>query len=274
MKAWLTAGLAALLTGFQQSPEYSIEAIRYAVVPQFPLSVLVADAPPDEKVDIALVIWLIREGDRSILLDAGFHREGWLERFGVEEYLRPDSAVRLAGVSPDDVTDVIVSHAHWDHMGGIDLFPNATIWIQRQEYEYYTGAAWQEGGRHGGIDPEDILNLVRFNTEGRVRLVDGDDVKILPGIRAYTGARHTFASQYITVAGDPTYVLASDNCYMYLNLELRSPVATFTPEDRPASLAALDRMIALAGTPDRIVPGHDVQQFERFATNGRVARIK
>ena len=274
MKAWLTAGLAALLTGFQQSPEYSIEAIRYAVVPQFPLSVLVADAPPDEKVDIALVIWLIREGDRSILLDAGFHREGWLERFNVEEYIRPDSAVRLAGVSPDDVTDVIVSHAHWDHMGGIDLFPNATIWIQRQEYEYYTGAAWQEGGRHGGIDPEDILNLVRFNTEERVRLVDGDDVEIMPGIRAYTGARHTFASQYITVAGDPTYVLASDNCYMYLNLELRSPVATFTPEDRPASLAALDRMIALAGTPDRIVPGHDMQQFERFATNGRVARIK
>lgn len=274
MNAWLTAALAALLTGFQQSPEYSIEAIRYAVVPQFPLSVLVADAPPDEKVDIALVIWLIREGDRSILLDTGFHREGWLERFDVEEYIRPDSAVRLAGVSPDDVTDVIVSHAHWDHLGGIDLFFNATIWIQRREYEYYTGAAWQEGGRHGGIDPEDILNLVRFNTEGRVRLVDGDNVEILPGIRAYTGARHTFASQYITVAGHPTYVLASDNCYMYLNLELHSPVATFTPEDRPASLAALDRMIALAGTPDRIVPGHDVQQFKRFATNGRVARIK
>jgi len=53
----------------------------------------------------------------------------------------------------------------------------------------------------------------------KVRLVDGDDREIFPGIRAYTGARHTYASQYILVQGHPSYVLASDNCYMYRNME-------------------------------------------------------
>lgn len=274
MKPWLATALIALSATPQAPPEYSIKAIRYATVPQFPLSVLVADAPPDERVDIAMVIWVIRGDGRSILLDAGFHREGWLTRFNVTDYIRPDSAVRLAGVDPREITDVIISHAHWDHMGGIDLFPNATIWIQEAEYVYYSSAAWQEGGLNGGIDRDDVLNLVRFNTEGRVRLIAGDDVELLPGIRAYTGARHTFASQYLSVAGDPTFVLASDNCYMYLNIELRSPVATFTPADRQASLAALTRMLTIAGAPERVVPGHDPLQFERFPTQGRVATIK
>ena len=190
-------------------------------------------APKDEKTDIAMVVWLIRGGGRNVLFDTGYHRESWLKEFPSADYLRPDEAVRLAGVAPEDVTDIVISHAHWDHMGGIDLFPKATVWIQKQEYAYYTGDAWQPGGRHGGIDPEDVKALVQLNTDGRLRLVDGDDVEILPGIRAYTGARHTFASQYIRVAGDPAFVLASDNCYLYRNLAEHKASATFTEADQP-----------------------------------------
>lgn len=266
--------LSCAIIGVGQSPEYTIEAIRYGTVPQFPVSVLVAGAPEDERIDIAMVFWLIRGGGRTILFDSGFHREGWIDRFNVIDFMSPDDAVRLAGVGPVEVTDVIISHAHWDHMGGIDLFPEATIWIQRGEFEYYTGAAWQEGGRSGGIDPEDLMTLVRRNTQAKVKLIDGDDHEIIPGIHVYTGGRHTFASQYIRVAGEPSYVLASDNCYLYRNLETGSPVATFSPEDRPANIAAFDRMVALAGSPERVVPGHDPLQFERFPTTGRIARIK
>ncbi len=266
--------LLSFLFAVPDNPDYSIEAIRYATLPQFPASALVVGAPETEKLDIAMVFWLLRGGGRTILFDCGFHRPKWLERFPMTDYLRPDEAVRLAGVEPAQVTDVIISHAHWDHMGGIDLFPNATIWIQREEFAYYTGLAWQEGGRRGGIDPEDIQVLVRLNTEGRVRLIAGDDREILPGIRAYTGARHTYASQYIRIGGNPPYVLASDNCYLYRNLEQRAPVATFDPADRTANLAAFVRMTVLASAPERVVPGHDPLQFARFPTQDRIARIK
>jgi glyoxylase-like metal-dependent hydrolase (beta-lactamase superfamily II) len=254
--------------------DYTIEAVRYATIPGFPLSGLVMDAPADDRIDIAMVIWVVRGEERTVLFDTGFHRSAWFERFDVADYLRPDSALLRAGVDPAEVTDVIVSHAHWDHMGGIDLFPSATIHIQRAEYDYYTGPAWREGGRHGGIDPDDIVHLVQRNVAGQVKTVDGDDVEVVPGIRAFTGARHTYASQYILVEGPEPYVLASDNCYLFRNLETRTAGATFERADRAANEAALERMEKLAGAASRVIPGHDPLQFDRFPGDGRIARIR
>lgn len=271
MRALLVILLA--LSAQAQTP-YTIEAIRYATIPNFPLSNLVIGAPKDQRLDIAMVVWLIRGGGRNILFDSGCHRQKWIDQFRVTDFLSPAEAVREAGVEPSQVTDIIVSHAHWDHMGGIDRFPNATIWIQKAEYEYYTGAAWQTAGRKGGIDPDDVLELVRRNTRGQVRLVNGDGAELIPGITAYTGARHTFASQYIRVAGDAPFVLASDNCYLYENLKSHRAGATFDPADAPANLAAQERMVKLAGSADRVVPGHDPAQFVRFPSKGRVARIQ
>jgi len=282
MKRLIFASLFALVLvahAYSQSapkapPEYSIEAIRYAMFPQFPVSALVMGAPTDEKLDIAMVFWLVRGGGRAILVDSGFHRKKWLKLFPMKDYLPPDEAVAQAGVKPEDVTDIIITHGHWDHMGGIDLFPRANIWLQRQEFQYYVDEAFQPGGGRLGVDPEDLAELVRIAPTGRVHLVDGDDVEILPGIRVYTGARHTYASQYVRVAGTPTYVLASDNCYLYRNLDTHAASATFSEADRPANIKAQERMVQLAGAKERVVPGHDALQFERFPTTGRIAKIK
>jgi glyoxylase-like metal-dependent hydrolase (beta-lactamase superfamily II) len=256
------------------TPDYSIEAIRYAGSPGVPVDALVVGAPKGEKIDIVFAIWLIRGAGRNIVFDSGFHRARWFKQWTITDYLRPDEAVRLAGVRPEEVTDVVISHAHWDHMGGIDLFPKATVWIQKDEFRYYTQEAWQPGGNHGGIDADDVTQLVRLNTEGRLRLVDGDDVEIIPGIRAYTGARHTFASQYLRIDGHPPFVLASDNVYLYRNLAERKPSATFREADYPANLKSQERMIQLAGSVEHVVPGHDPLQFQEFPTAGRVARIR
>ena len=256
------------------SPEYSIQAIRYADSPGDSVSDLVMGAPKEEKLDTIYAFWLIRAGGRNILFDSGFHRERWFKEWTIVNYLRPDEAVKLAGVKPEEVTDIVISHAHWDHMGGIDLFPKATVWIQKEEYRYYTGDAWQPGGQHGGIDPEDAAELVRVNTEGRLRLVDGDNVEIFPGIRAYTGGRHTYASQYLRVEGNPPFVLASDNCYLYRNLAEHKASDTFSKADYPANIKNQERMIQLAGSPERVIPGHDALQFQKFPTQGRVAKMK
>ena len=277
MKRILFAFLCVFLVGVAAAtaapPDYSIQAICYATSPGVPINELVIGGPSD-KVDIAMVVWLIRGGGHTILFDSGFHRETFLKEFPMKDYERPDQAVTEAGVKPEDVTDVVISHAHWDHMGGIDLFPKATVWIQREEYRYYTADAWQPNGNHGGIDPDDVQELVKLNTEGRVRLVDGDNVEIFPGIRAYTGAHHTYASQYLRVDGTPPFVLASDNAYFYLNLSSHLASATFSDADHAANIANQARMIELAGSADRVVPGHDILQFQKFPTQGRVAKIR
>ncbi len=261
------AGIAASST-----PEYSIQAIRYASA-EDDASDLVMGAP-HEKMKLAMVIWLIRGDGRNVLFDSGYHRDTFSKEFGVTEYIRPDDAVKLAGVQPPEITDIVISHAHWDHMGGIDLFPKALVWIQKEEFRYYTGDAWQAGGDHGGIDPEDVQELVKLNTEGRLRLVDGDNVQLFPGIRAYTGGRHTYASQYLCVVGTPTFVLASDNLYLYRNLAEHKASATFSDADHAANIRNQERMVRLAGSADRVVPGHDALQFQKFPTDGRIATIK
>jgi glyoxylase-like metal-dependent hydrolase (beta-lactamase superfamily II) len=274
VKRILFAAIALMLLGTASPTEYTIEAIRYADSPGDSVADLVVGAPKDEKIDTVYVLWLIRGGGRNILFDSGFHRQRWFKDWTIKNYLRPDAAVRLAGVNPDEVTDVVISHAHWDHMGGIDLFPKATVWIQKDEFRYYTGEAWQPGGDHDGIDPDDVQQLMRLNTEGRLRWVDGDNVEIFPGIRAYTGARHTFASQYLRIDGTPPFVLASDSVYLYRNLAEHKASATFSEADYPANIKNQERMIQLAGSADRVVPGHDPLQFQKFPTQGRVAKLK
>ena len=274
MKRILFAVFCATLLGASSTPEYSIEAIRFANSPGDAVASLVMGAPKDEKIDTVYIIWLVRGGGRNILFDSGFHRERYFREWTITDYVRPDEAVRLAGVKPEEITDVVISHAHWDHLGGIDLFPKATVWIQKDEFRYYTGEAWQPGGQHDGIDPDDVQQLVKLNTEGRLHLVDGDNVEIFPGIRAYTGGRHTFASQYLRIDGRPPFVLASDNIYLYRNLAEHKPSATFSEADYPANVKSQERMVELAGSPDRVVPGHDALQFEKFPTKGRVAKIR
>jgi len=156
VKQILLAALATIFLGAQAAPEYSVQAIRYGTLRDEPVSNFVIGAPKGETLDAAFVFWLIRGGGRNILFDSGFHRQRWFKEEHIADYLRPDEALRLAGLAPEEITDIVISHAHWDHLGGIDLFPKATVWIQKEEFRYYTVDAWHPGGHHGGIDPADV----------------------------------------------------------------------------------------------------------------------
>ena len=101
---------------------------------------------------------------RVALVDSGFHREQYFRQFTVKDFVKPSEAIAPLGLKPEDVTDLFLSHMHWDHAGGIDLFPSSRIWIQKDEYDYYTSDAWQSARTHGGIDAEDVLELVKRNT--------------------------------------------------------------------------------------------------------------
>jgi len=257
----------------QSQATYEVYAVRYATLPAFPVRALVAGADSARRLDIAMIVWVLRgPAGRTVLVDAGFYRDTFILEWKPADFVRPTDAIAALGIRPEDVTDIIISHVHWDHLDGADLFPRARLWIQRAEYEYYVGA----GGAvlHRGIDPLDAAMLARLRTAGRVMLVEGDDREVLPGIRVYTGGRHTWASQFVGVrtrAG--TAVIASDNLYLYENLERRRPIAQTL--DSTSNLAAQARMAGLASSPRLIVPGHDPAVFERFPTPGRgVARIE
>ena len=247
----------------QPQPQYEIYAVRYATLPGFALNGLLEGADPGRKIDIAMMVWLIKGGGHNVVFDSGFYREKYIQQWHPTDFSKPSEAVARAGVKPEEVTDVIISHMHWDHAGGIDLFPKAKLWLQKDELEYYAGEAWQSRRTHGGIDADDVMVAVKLNLDGRCGLVNGDAQQILPGITAYTGGKHTYASQFITVnTAAGTVVLASDNMYLYENLEKHVPIAQTL--DRESNLRAQDRMKQLAANPRLIVPGHDPAVMTKF----------
>ena len=255
---------------------YDVYAVRYGTLSQFPVASLIAGGDPSKRLDIAMMVWVIRApgatAGHTILMDAGFYRDKFIARWKPVDYVRPSLALERLGIRAEEVTDIIVSHVHWDHLDGADLFPDARVWIQRAEYEYYVDSAGRP--RRSTIDSLDARMLDELRRAGRIQFVDGDSVEVFPGIRVFTGGKHTFASQYATVAtSSGTVVLASDNAYLYENFERRRPIAQTL--DSVSNLAAQARMLRLAGEVRRVVPGHDPEVFTRFPDpGGGVARVR
>ena len=271
--AWLVACAPRAPEGATPAPTSEVYAIRYGTLRNFPVASLVAGADTTRRMDVALMVWLIRQPNgRNVLVDAGFYRDKFMQRWKPTDYIKPSDAIRAVGLRPEDITDVIVSHVHWDHMDGADLFPNARIWIQREEYAHHIA----EDGRSldRAVDSLDAAMLAGLRRAGRVQLVDGDAQEVMPGITVYTGGKHTFASQYVSVRTPlRTIVVASDNAYLYENFAKHSPIAQTL--DAASNLRAQERMRQLASNARLIVPGHDPEVFVRFPSPGRgVAKIE
>ena len=251
-----------------QSPRYDVFAVRFAHVP-YALSSLVAGAERGPQVDIAFTVWPLRDtaSNRIVLVDAGFYRDKFIQSWKPQDFVRPSAALQAGlAIAPEKVTDIIITHTHWDHADGADLFPNATVWIQKDEFEYYIDDTGKVRNA-GGVDADDAAMFAALKAAGRMKFVDGDNQEIAPGIRVYTGGKHTFASQYVGVTTrDGTVIVASDNAYLYKNLDERLPIAQTL--DPAMNLAAQARMLRLAGSPARVIPGHDPAVFSRFPVVG------
>jgi len=261
------------MTRAPAAPTYDVYAIKYATLPAFHVSGLIQGADTSRRLDIAMMVWLLKGSDgRNVLVDAGFHRDNFIARWKPRDFVPPSEAVARAGVSADKITDVIITHVHWDHLDGIDLFPNARVWLQREEFEHHLDSSGTVKDRT--IDAADAKILAAIAREGRLHLVDGDAKEIIPGIRVYTGGKHTFQSQFATVAtSSGAAVIASDNLYLYENLATHRPIAQTL--DSMSNLRAQARMETLASDRRLIVPGHDPEVFVRFPEPGNgVARIR
>lgn len=259
--------LLCVKRAWSQSRQYEVYALRFASSGHpWPISDWVDKGPTKDSVHIDFMIWLIKGKGRNILVDAGFLNDiSDAKEFDIINYIRPDSTLLKLGLKPSDVTDIVLSHPHWDHIDGLDLFPNAQVWMQQDDFYYCVGAAWQKGGFAGGFNKRDIRKLVEKNMNGNLTLVGGDSVEIIPGIKVFTGSRHTFNSQYILVeTGYNKIILASDNIWVYYSLEHMLPAAaggTFDPE---GYVNAMRRMKTLVTNQKYIIPGHDAKIFSRF----------
>lgn len=268
MKYFLFLLSLSFFFNVQAQQAFEIYALKYAVLNNPPaVSNWVKGGPEKEILPVSFHFWLIKTPDRkNILVDAGCRIDlpNAID-FGLTGFERPDSVLLRLGIRADEISDIIVSHPHWDHIDGLPLFPNATVWMQCEDYEHYTGEAWQKGRKPGGIAARNMEYLLQLNMAGKLRLVNGDDQEIIKGIKVFTGSRHTYNSQYVVVqSGKDRVVIASDNVWVYDNLRNMLPPPSYGTLDAEGYVKTMRRMKTQASQPSFILPGHDEAMFQKF----------
>lgn len=261
------------MTNCRQTEHYQVFALYFINEGKSPTKDAIIGASQNDSVEWANYFWLLKDpSGRNILVDAG-----WIDStHNKKNSLRPDSVLLLMNVSPKEVSDIILTHPHYDHIGGISLFPNARIWMNKDDYEYFIGPAWEKGGDSTGFLRQDVLNIKAINLQGRLKLVKGDNIDIMPGIKAFTGSGHTFENMYLLVNSNSEknkILLASDAIWFYMNLEKELPITLCS--DTTKYVKAIRRMKTLVSNQKLIIPGHDISLITKFPkVNDRIIRIE
>ncbi len=209
----------------------------------------------------AWMAWLIVGPERTILVDTGFSSEKLVEDWKIVDFRAVPSLLDGLHIAPESITDVIISHPHWDHMGNVSPYGNADLWIQGAGYDWAAGQVADVAEKSGARR----LDLQVVDAAGaRLKKVDAD-AEIAPGIWVHAGGGHTPGMQWVEIRdGARTVVLASDIAYLYENIEREIPPGG--SKDPAADAAQIGVMRAAASEVRLVIPGHDPRVFDRFET--------
>ncbi|WP_373517867.1 MBL fold metallo-hydrolase [Pricia sp.] len=259
--------LLIIFPSFGQGSIYEVFALKFeGPHSKIPASGVAVGATTKDTIESSSFIWLLKGNNgRMVLVDAGYTDTDMIHLFfPTINYIRPDSVLKKINVKAEDITDIIITHPHIDHIGGIDLFPNAMLWMQKEDFDYFVHTAWQKDGFADAFNKKDVFKLIQKSVDGCLTLVKGDNLEIISGIRVFIGSKHTYESQYVLVNGTSgKTIIASDNIWFYYNLKHLLPIPKYT-FDPKAYVNAMKRMKTLVTNTDLIIPGHDELIFTKF----------
>lgn len=199
-------------------------------------------------------MWLLRRGSDIILVDSGYDDAEARAR-GRPIRLDPAAALAPFGITPEQITQLIVTHLHYDHAGGLHLFPNATLHMQAAEMAYATGPCMCHDTLRMPFTAGHICEAITRLYSGKVVFHDGDG-QIADGVTVHCIGGHSRGLQAVRVLTDAGHlVLASDAAHFYENFQARKPFPIVV--DLQDMLDGFDRLLGLASKPELVVPGHD-----------------
>jgi glyoxylase-like metal-dependent hydrolase (beta-lactamase superfamily II) len=216
----------------------------------------------DAEVEMSYYFWLLRAGERVVLVDTGFD-PAVAARRGRNCLVAPVEALAELGIAPEAVSAVLVTHLHYDHIGNLDAFPAAELIVPRRELEFWSGPLARRPQFASHVEGAEIAQILLAKDEGRLRLTEGSE-EVLPGISAVEVGGHSPGQLVVVVDGvGGRVVLASDAVHFYEELVLGRPFAVVA--DLARMYEAYDRVAELARAPrTAVVAGHDPSVMERF----------
>lgn len=247
-------------------PTWEAFALRYATAARRRLEIFINHDLHDGPQAMDYFVWLLRQGDDHVLVDTGFSAVAARSRG--REFLRcPIASLGRAGVAADTIRDVIVTHAHYDHAGNLDLLPRARFHLQEREMDYATGRDMRQRIMRHAYCVDDVCSLVRLVYQDRVEYHDGD-WELRPGVTVHLVGGHTRGLQVVRVhTARGWIVLASDAAHYLANLVERSPFPIVA--DVGDMLRGHELVERLAESTAHIVPGHDPLVMSSYARSGQ-----
>jgi glyoxylase-like metal-dependent hydrolase (beta-lactamase superfamily II) len=178
-------------------------------------------APPDNlnRIDMSLRVLFIQTETRNILIDTGigdYHGEKWNDRFDVRGEKNPllTALKNEFNLTPDKITDLIISHLHFDHAGGLGqgelnqhevIFPKATIHLHRKHFEYALHPTERDSG---SFQKEYFHPLIKWYEERKqIHWLDGEEGNILENCSFKVSHGHT---PYLVHAYDEKFIYMAD----------------------------------------------------------------
>ncbi|MEM6712305.1 MAG: N-acyl homoserine lactonase family protein [Pseudomonadota bacterium] len=206
-------------------------------------------------------MWLLRRDDELILVDTGYdHAEGAARQRPI--LLEPHEALAPLDVTPEQITELIVTHLHYDHAGGLHLFPNAQLHMQAAEMAYATGPCMCHNTLRMPFTANHVCEAIRRLYAGKVTFYEGE-AQIAEGVTVHPIGGHSRGLQSVRVMTSAGWlVLASDASHFYENFEARKPFPIVV--DLQDMLEGFETLYRLASSPELIVPGHDPLVMQRF----------
>lgn len=246
---------------------HEILAIRYANLDRLSDQNFLGGDPHPTPMPLDYYVWVVRREHQVVVVDTGFDAAAAAARG--RKLIRPvGDGLRAAGIEPDTVTDVVITHLHYDHAGNIGLFPRARLHLQDAEMAYCSGRGMTHQHLAAPFDAERVVEMVRNVFRGRVVFHSGD-ATLAEGIGLHLLSGHTPGLQAVRVnTSRGPVVLASDAAHFWANLERELPFPIVA--DVAAYLESLRKLRQLAPSLDHIIPGHDPQVMERFPAEAGV----
>jgi glyoxylase-like metal-dependent hydrolase (beta-lactamase superfamily II) len=244
------------------APEpFEVYAIRYATVARSPGENAIGADPHETAARMDYFVWLAKNRSRTFVIDTGFNKDAAKRR--KREHLRcPIESLKLLGVEPGSVEDVIVTHLHYDHIGNFALLPKARFHLQDREMAYATGRHMGTQYFSAAYEVEDVTAMVRNVYAGRVVFHDGD-ATLAPGLSVHHVGGHTLGLQIVRVWTRLGWlVLASDASHYAFNMNEGRPFPIVA--DVTAMVEGWRRCRALADDPRLVIPGHDPEVMTLF----------
>lgn len=235
-------------------PQYELFAIRYATREARRSDHFIGGDPHDGPMPTDYFMWVAIGKERAFVIDSGFTAEVAAQRR--RTFLRcPIDTLKVLGVDPEKVQDVILTHLHYDHVGNFRRFPAARFHLQDKELDYATGRSMRHSHLSHAFEVEDVVGIVRLNYGKRVVFHDGVET-LAPGLSVHLAGGHSAGLQFVRVHTSRGWVVvASDVAHYYENMDSVRP---FTSAYHIGDmLEAYDKVRGLAESRDHIIPGHD-----------------